>query len=213
MIMRLHIAWKWIFHEKRNGQVNRNNIPIFLKKIKNLSMEGILYYRAIPNSPDIQQLHLFFPNVPLEQVATIYWDSGNNLQKAANRILGKEDGLLFFAFSPIAYIQDEPKVELEYLQLKYSFIPSSEITAVFLRCQNNYTRADRTIRDEYDSTIRLHWNELQVFENRNGRYTHRSVVAEHKRLNTHYTSHTLEVEEEPEEEEYRDISRIVDNEY
>lgn len=46
------------------------------------------------SSPSIQQLHLFFPDMSLEQVASVYWDSGNNLQKAANRILGNERGFL-----------------------------------------------------------------------------------------------------------------------
>lgn len=45
------------------------------------------------SSPNIQQLHLFFPDMSLEQVASVYWDSGNNVQKAANRILGNEKGI------------------------------------------------------------------------------------------------------------------------
>ena len=46
-------------------------------------------------SPEIQTLHMMFPNMSLEQIAIVYWDSGNNMQKAANRILGKERSILF----------------------------------------------------------------------------------------------------------------------
>lgn len=100
----------------------------------------------------------------------------------------------------VAYVQDEPKIELEYLQIKYSFIPAAEITAVFLRCKNNYAKSDRTIREEYKTELRTHWKEYQRFEQQNSRYTHRSVVQEYKRLHTQYTSHISELDTGLEEE-------------
>lgn len=54
-------------------------------------------------SPEIQTLHMMFPNMSLEQIAIVYWDSGNNMQKAANRILGKERSIHFIDFQCSLY--------------------------------------------------------------------------------------------------------------
>lgn len=117
----------------------------------------------------------------------------------------KEVFYLFLFY--IVYIQDEPQIELEYLHIKYSFIPSSEVTAVFIRCKNNYTRAKETLNEEYSSLIKKHWNELQQFERQYGKYKHRYVVEEYKRINTRYTSHRVDLDEVIEDDD--DIPHYV----
>ena len=97
----------------------------------------------------------------------------------------------------VVYIPDDPKIELEYLQIKYSFIPPSEVTAVFIRCKNNYPRADETIRDEYDSLIRKNWTKYQQFERKYGDFKHRYVVEQYKQSHTKYytTSPSEEIDD------------------
>lgn len=88
------------------------------------------------------------------------------------------------------------------MQIKYSFIPSSEVTAVFIRCKNNYSRADVTIRDEYESLICKNRTIYQQFERKWGDFKHRYVVEQYKQRNTKYydASPTEEIEYDVEDE-------------
>ena len=95
-------------------------------------------------------------------------------------------------------------MELEYLKLKYAFIPSDIVTATFRRCHNDYEKCVKTLEEENASLLQSHAVELKSFMDRFGHSKHRWVV-EYVRAQTPRTSSTVEESEPAEPAPFRPL--------
>ena len=84
-------------------------------------------------------------------------------------------------FQLLVYIPEAPGVEIEYLKLRFSFIPADIVAATFIRCGKDYNKCLRALSDEQGEVIRQHWSEYQSFLHRHGQRKHSAIVADHVR--------------------------------